>query len=345
MMARQAGNAGLSNDDLEAAMRVEIDAMQRVLGLNPASAKKLEVAAMAAIKTAIKKNPPKPTAFPMLGDSQQPQIKEGTLSDEDAERQKEKERAKVAATAGAGNPWIQTVTLDMVKQEDLWKRTVSNTLTSDQIAKFESLQAERKASQKALAIQNKLSELDAILWLTEDQRILLTQLISDKLGEQLANKPKMGGFGAGAGQMIVVMGGVAGKELEADDVRSILSESQMKEFERQRKLSAAGPLGMLPPQIGQQLGIGSETASPLGFDVKETPVGLRVTKIADRSDALQAGLKEGDLIDSVGKSPVDTSVQLKRAMNSAAFQSSPVLQIIRDGQKMTLEFRSDSKNE
>ncbi|MEQ1826722.1 MAG: PDZ domain-containing protein [Pirellula sp.] len=337
-VARLAGNMGANQPDLESEMRMEIDAMQRVLDLSQATVRKLKVASLAAIRSASKKNPPKQVPLPGLGGNTAVPPKEGTLSDEDAER---KEKSSTNRAQQAQPPFFQMLGIEMVKQEEIWKKTVANSLSEDQIKQFESFQTARKVERRALAVQNKVGELDACLILTEQQKTRLTKLIDEKLGDALTSLPPIGFGGGGLGQVVIRMAGQGDKDLVADDLRDILSTDQLNEFERQKKLAANGPLGVLPPQVAKPPGLAGETL-PMGFDVEDNAKGVVVTRVEENSDASRAGIQSGDVIDAVGKTPIDTTVQLKRALKTELAGAGGVIHVIRDGKKQEIKLTKAS---
>jgi hypothetical protein len=326
-MARQFGRNDASvQEDLQGSMRMEIDAMRRVVNLSEAAAKKLEVASIAAIKSAIKKGPPGQLPGPLFGT-------------DNAEQSNP--TAKPAPGQG-GIPFVAAIDEEAVKREEIWKKTIANTLSPEQIQNFETFLETRRQNARALAIQNRVNELDSYLFLSDEQRTAMNMTVERVLGDTLDKRQKLaGGLGGRGNQVVVMMAGQVDKDLTVDDVRAILSPSQLAEFERQTKRHDAGPFGALPPQIGRQVGgmLGIESSSPIGFDIEENTKGLVVARVADDSDASRAGVRAGDIIDSVGKTPVDTVVQLKRAMKTIAATEEVNLTILRDGQKMVLTIR------
>ncbi len=70
---------------MEAAMRIEVDTIRRVAGLSDATTKKLEVAAIAAVRNAIKKAQEIKLPIPGINNDSGTTQPGNTLSDEDAE--------------------------------------------------------------------------------------------------------------------------------------------------------------------------------------------------------------------------------------------------------------------
>ncbi len=300
--------------ELEAAMRIEVDTIRRVTGLTDAAAKKLEVAAMAALKLAIKKSQVVDDARNgnnLESPSGQPAT---TLSDEDSERQ------NLANKTTPDQPVLAMPGLDIqkVKAEVIWTKTLASTLNREQLAKYEAYVAERLANRRLSAVETKVNELDDCLSFTADQRKRVTEMVDRKLGHLLVNQPRAGGA-FGGGQIIVFRGGQPPVELEADDLKPLLSDVQLAEFKRRQELGAQGPLGamgrMLPPAIQAQLGLNPPAESSLGFTYAEKEQGIEILSVEEQSEAADVGLQVGDIIEEIGGTPIDTAVQMKRASN------------------------------
>jgi hypothetical protein len=310
------GLGGGDPADLEAAMRIEVDTIRRVTGLSDAATKKLEVAAMAAVKNAFKKAQEVKFALPGTNDDASPGQAGNTLSDEDAERSDK--------NSGKGKdpqmlmPAMQVLDVKKVKEETIWSKSFANALSSDQMVLYEKHLVARANNRRTSAIESKVNDLDEALSFTAEQRKLVTELVDRKLGDVLANQARPAGM-FGGGQMIVMMAGQQHADLAADDLKPILSEVQMVELKRKQDLAAQGPFGalrgLLPPALQGQLGLPTASPSSMGFSFVEKEQGLEVVSVDDNSEASKMGLMVGDIVDAVQEMPVDTAIQLKRAVN------------------------------
>jgi hypothetical protein len=204
-----------------------------------------------------------------------------------------------------------------VKEETTWSKSFASALNSDQLALYDKYLSERAKNRRISAIETKVNELDDFLSFTAEQRKLVTALVDLKLGDVLANQPQPAGM-LGGGQLIVMVAGQQPAELNPDVLKPILSDVQMAELKRRQELTAQGPFGalnrILPPALQGQPGLPAATPSSLGFSFAEKEQGLEVVSVEDNSEAFKMGLMVGDIVDSVQGIPIDTAIQLKRAI-------------------------------
>jgi hypothetical protein len=325
--------------ELEAAMRIEIDSIRRVTGLNETTLKKLEVAGMAAVKNAVKKSQEVKFAFPGINEAGPPQSGT-TLSDEDAERSEKNN--KNAQDQPFPFPQMKMLDLKKVKEEAIWVKTFASALNAEQLQMVDKYLAERSKHRRDSAVATKVNELDDALAFTSEQRKLVSALVDRKCGDALANAPRPAGM-FGGGQVVVMMAGQQPSDLNAEDLKPILSEVQLVEFKRRQDLAAQGPFGalqrVLPPAVNAQLGLAPPTQSSIGFSYLEKEQSIEVISVEDSSEASRIGLQVGDLVDEVQGNPIDTAIQLKRAINKRG--NEPLKMRVKRGGK-TVELQGEA---
>lgn len=305
--------AAIDEAELEAAMRVEIDAIQRLTSISDSAVKKLEVAAKAAIKSAVKKAP-QPQALPFAPQPFETN-KENTLSDEDAER-----KLKSKDAPPANFPALPAaITTEKIKAEEIWSKTLGNILNSQQLSEYQTFLEQRRVRERESAVQEHLDQLDSQLILTSPQREKLVKLIDTELGDSLMKqRAQQGAFGGVGGNLVVMIAGNHNKQLKQDDLKPILTPTQLAEWNRLQNKLAQGPLagipGMQPPKPRKE-DQADGFNSALGFRAVTAEDKIIVEEVRPDSDAQRAGLLAGDIIDSINGAPIDTTVQLKRALS------------------------------
>lgn len=310
---------GVDDDQMELTMRMEIDAIQRVTGISDAAVKKLEVASKAAIQSLSKKQQASFQGFPGLKPAK-PDSAATELSDEEAEQ-----KNKPADNPANNGPFPPPLNIfasspEAVKKEEIWAKTLANVLNQEQSANYKKFLEARQAHVRRQAVRNYVEQMDTYLMLTDGQRESLTQIVDQKMGEDLAKQQVVNRAGMG-GAMVIMIAGANLKSLKSDDLSDVLSPVQLAEFKRQQDQVIAGPLGALPGMPGvkpAKRGAKEQSekfTSNLGFTAEEADGRLVIREVKPDSAAEQAGLRSGDLIDSLDDNPVDTLVQLKRALS------------------------------
>ncbi len=332
------GPFGGDPQEMEASMRIEVDTIRRVTGLPDAGVKKLEVAAIAAVKNAVKKAEEVKLAIPGFNGDQATAPAGKTLSDEDAESA-EKD-TKNATDQAFPFPPMRVLDIKKVKEEAIWKKTLASVLSSEQMAKYENFLAARAKRHRAAAIETKVNQLDAALSFTPEQRMSITEVVDRKIGDELAKIQMPAGVFGGGGGIVVMMAGQQNTELAADDLKPILSEVQLAEYKRKQDVAAQGPFGALqkamPAAVNAQLGLEPSTQSGLGFSYAEKEQGIEVVSVDEDSVASKMGLLVGDFVDEFQGTPIDTAIQLKRAIGKRGTE--PVrIRVKRNGKVVDLE--------
>ena len=327
------GVFGSDEAGLEASMKLEVDAIRRVTGISDSAAKKLEIAAIAAVKNALKKGPDITVNADQQA-TQQP--KKDALSDEDAELKTQKPNpennlAQRALQLGG----MRILNADAVRKEQIWTKTLSSVLSDEQSSQYKAFLEERKKRDRAFIVQSLVSQMDAYLLLTEQQRTALTELVDRVQGSELAAQMEQRAAIGGIGALVLMRAGQQNDELREDALKEILSPAQLAEHKRQ-KVVAQGPMaamGMERPQAGKIDQVGFATG--WGFNVVNDTEGLRIQSIEEGAAAEKAGLRIGDFVDSISETPVDSIIQLKRALIKikTPFQ----IQARRDGNTIQLE--------
>lgn len=323
---------GGDESELEAQMRIEVDAIQRATGIQDAAVKKLDVAAKSAIKAVTKKQQAQAAKINPINGVAQPAPAPGGLSDEDAEQ-------KNAQNADGMQPAFQIAfsTTDEVKKEEIWQKTLSNVLNDDQMQAYKKLESDRKARQRSRAVQNHVDQMDAYLLLSEKQRDAVMKIVDQKIGDNLAKQQAFNRAGA-VGAVIVIAGVAGNQSIKPEDLQEVLSPVQLLELKRQQELMAAGPLaamqGMQPAKrkAKDELDL---FQSSLGFGVVEADGKLIVREVRPDSPAELAGVQVDDVIDSFDENPVDTMVQLKRAISKS--NKSWSMQVRRQGKLISVQ--------
>ena len=332
------GPFGGDPQEMEASMRIEVDTIRRVTGLAEAGVKKLEVAAIAAVRNAAKKAEEVKLAIPGFNGDKNTAPAGNTLSDEDAESSDKDARNDDAA--GMAFPPMRVLDIKKVKEEAIWKKSLASVLSSEQIAKYESFLTDRTKRHRAAAIETKVNQLDAVLSFTPEQRTSITELVDRKIGDELAKiQMPAGGFGGGAG-IVVMMAGQPNTELSVDDLKPIVSEVQLAEYKRKQDVAAQGPFGALqramPAAVNAQLGLEPSTQSGLGFSYSEKDQGIEVVSVEEGSMAFKLGLQVGDFVDEFQGTPIDTAIQLKRAIGKRG-KEAVRMRVKRSGKVVDLE--------
>ena len=329
------GVFGSDEAGLEASMKLEVDAIRRVTGISDSAAKKLEIAAIAAVKNALKKGPDVTLNAERPVNPQQP--KPDALSDEDAELNSQKPNPEnnnaQRALALAG---MRILNASAVRKELIWTKTLSSVLSDEQSSQYEAFLDDRKKRDRALLVQSLVSQMDAYLLLTEQQRTALIDLVDRVQGKELAAQMEQRAEIGGIGAMLVLRAGQQTDALREDALKEILSPAQLAEHKRQKALAAQGPMaamGMERPQAGKKDQVGFATG--WGFNVVNDSDGLKIQSIEEGAAAEKAGLRIGDFVDSISETPVDSIIQLKRALIKikTPFQ----IQVRRDGNTIQLE--------
>jgi hypothetical protein len=326
-------NLGGNTTEFETQMRIEIDAIQRVTGISDAAAKKLEVAAKAAIKAVNKKQQENAGQFaPQLGFPQAVPAA-GGLSDEDAERKAE----QTNGNPPAGVFQVNFSGIDEVKGEEIWQKTFSNVLNDDQKQAYKQWASDRATRNRARAVQNYVDQLDSYLLLTDNQRESVTKIVDEKIGQNLAEQQVFNR--GGVGNAIIMIAGVAGNNnIDPDDLRDVLSAIQLAELKRQQDQMMGGPIPGIPGmQPAEKEGNRKEELyqSSLGFGVAEESGKLVIREIKPDTPAELAGLQVDDVIDSFNEDPIDTMVQLKRAVSKS--NKNWVMQVRRKDNLITIK--------
>ncbi len=324
--------------EMEASMRIEVDTIRRVTGLAESGVKKLEVAAIAAVRNAAKKAEEVKMAIPGFNGDKTAAPAGDTLSDEDAESSAKGN--KNATDQAFPFPPMRVLDIKKVKEEAIWKKSLASVLSSEQLAKYENFLVDRVKRSRAAAIETKVNQLDAVLSFTPEQRTAMTELVDRKIGDELAKLQMPAGmFGGGAG-IVVMMAGQPNTELAVDDLKPILSEVQLAEYKRKQDVAAQGPFGALqramPAAMNAQLGLEPTTQSGLGFAYAEKDQSIEVVSVDEGSVAFKLGLQVGDLVDEFQGTPIDTAIQLKRAIGKRGKE--PVrMRVKRSGKVVDLE--------
>ncbi len=201
-MAQPLGIGGPSmKEDFEPAMRLEVDLIRRVTGLSDAATKKLELAAVAAVNSAARKletqaqSVPLPMIAPLPEDELAPKSNGNTLSDEDAEKARQPDTFEAMQA-----PFMFNATaLDEILDEEIWKKTLQNTLTSEQRFKYDAFLAERKQKRRQQSVLQKVHDLDRHLQFSPDQWEAIISLVDRVLGDDLESQFK--GFGGAPGAL------------------------------------------------------------------------------------------------------------------------------------------------
>ncbi len=321
-----AGLFGMDEEELQAAMRVEVDTIRRVTGISDASAKKLDVAAKAAIAALKKKSEANAQGIPRPYPPKAPTA--GGLSDEDAE--KKAAEPVLDGPVMVRNSWNTTD----VKNEEIWRKTYANVLDDQQQKKYEQHQAERADRHRAHAVENYVDQLDSYLILDNTQREAITKIVDREIGEVLARQrsfQRFGQFGA-----MVMMAGMGDKNsVKPEDLREILSPVQLEEMKRQQELMDRGQLNVLEPKKPKKDAENpSLFQSSLGFGVAEEENKLVIREVKPDTPAESAGVQVGDVIDSFDETPIDTLVQLKRAISKS--NKNWTMQVRRQDKLMTV---------
>ncbi len=302
--------------ELEAQMKIEVDAIQRATGINDAAVKKLDVAAKAAIKAITKKqqeqaaklNPP--NGFNQLA----PGGSASGLSDEDAEQKKEQNNNAVQP------PFQFSMnTTDEVKKEDIWQKTLANVLNDDQRQVYKKLEADRLVRTRLRAVENYVDQMDSYLKLSDSQRDTVMKIVDQKIGENLAKQKAFNRAGP-AGAVIMIAGMGFNSSINPEDLRDVLSPVQMAELKRQQEQMDAGPLAALQGNKPAKRANKDEAdlfRSSIGIGVVEEDGKLIIREVKIDSAAEIAGVQVGDVIDSFDDKPIDSLVQLKRATSKS----------------------------
>jgi PDZ domain len=329
---------GVDPQEMEASMRIEVDTIRRVTGLAEAGVKKLEVAAIAAVRNAAKKAEEVNLAIPGFNGDKNVTPAGNTLSDEDAESFDQD--AKNDDAAGMAFPPMRVLDIKKVKEETIWKKSLASVLSSEQMAKYENFLADRIKRNRAAAIETKVNQLDAVLLFTPEQRTAISELVDRKIGDELAKiQVPAGGFGGGVG-IVVMMAGQPNTDLSVDDLKPIVSEVQLAEYKRKQDVAAQGPFGALqramPAVVNAQLGLEPTTQSGLGFAYEEKGQGIEVVSVDEGSLAFRLGLQVGDIVDEFQGTPIDTAIQLKRAIGKRG-KEPVMMRVKRSGRVVDLE--------
>ena len=339
-IARPVGGpfGGGDPQEMEASMRIEVDTIRRVTGLPDAGVKKLEVAAIAAVKNAVKKAEEVKLAIPGFNGDQATAPAANTLSDEDAESA-EKD-TKNATDQAFPFPPMRVLDIKKVKEEAIWKKTLASVLSSEQLAKYENFLADRAKRHRAAAIETKVNQLDGALSFTPEQRVSIVEVVDRKIGDELAKIQMPAGVFGGGGGIVVMMAGQQNTELAADDLKPILSEVQLAEYKRKQDVAAQGPFGALqkamPAAVNAQLGLEPSTQSGLGFSYAEKEQGIEVVSVDKDSVASKMVLLVGDFVDEFQGTPIDTAIQLKRAIGKRG-KEALTIRVKRSGKVVDLE--------
>jgi hypothetical protein len=334
MQANAVGGVVADADELQAAMRLEVDTIRRLVGLSDGAAKKLDLAASAAVKNVVKNTQPsKGTQASGIN----PTAPNGanTLSDEDAEL-----RANSDVKQPKDQPFPpvnQVATIEQVKDEEIWKKSIASVLSPEQAKAYESFLKQRAAQRRQSVVSAKADDLDECLQFTLEQRPAILELIDKKLGDELVKQPRRVGFGGG--QVVLMMAGQASLELKEEDLKPILSPVQLAEYQRLQNTAAQGPFGALkralPPGLQGQLGLNESTKSGYGFGYRENDNGVEVESVEPNSAAESLGLHVGDVIEEIDGAPIDTAVQLRRALNRRV-SSAVRIKVKRNGKSVDL---------
>lgn len=326
---------GGDESELETQMRIEIDAIQRVTGISDAAVKKLEVASKAAIKTVTKKQQENAAKFNPQAAFPQPAPAAGGLSDEDAEQKNEQNGADAFPPAFQ----ISFTTTEEVKKEEIWQKTLSNVLSDEQKQAYKKLESDRAARTRGRAVQNYVDQLDSYLLLSDNQRDAVTKIVDQKLGEGLAKQQAFNRAGAGGGAVIVIAGVAGNNNIKPDDLREVLSAVQLAELKRQQEQMMGGPIPGLPGMNPPKREVKEDAdlyQSSLGFGVAEENGKFIVRSVKPDTPADLAGIQVGDVIDSFDDNPIDTMVQLKRAISKS--NKSWSMQVRRQDKLITVKF-------
>ena len=235
---------------------------------------------------------------------------------------------------------MRVLDIKKVKEEAIWKKTLASVLSSEQMAKYENFLADRAKRHRAAAIETKVNQLDGALSFTPEQRVSIVEVVDRKIGDELAKIQMPAGVFGGGGGIVVMMAGQQNTELAADDLKPILSEVQLAEYKRKQDVAAQGPFGALqkamPAAVNAQLGLEPSTQSGLGFSYAEKEQGIEVVSVDKDSVASKMGLLVGDFVDEFQGTPIDTAIQLKRAIGKRG-KEALTIRVKRSGKVVDLE--------
>ena len=313
-------------DELIEYFQVQIEDMQNTVSLDETQTGKLTLAAKAVSKKVFGE---RKKLFQFRGVGQPPksdQAEVDSLSDEDAEASEN--RNPNDSRRNNRNRIQGSVTFEKALNHKLWKKSLTAVMTTQQLEKLEQTKTTRRKKVREVAVSYRVMQLAEQLRLRQDQMKPLTEIVDRIEGDDLVKK-----LHAPSSSAIIV--GNQQPTIEPDDVREILSESQLSLFTKQNG-SEANPLGGIGQMVNQAFGINSAAGkNTLGVQLDTESNGVVVKSVVADSIAATIGIMPGDTIDAINGDPIDSVFQFKQAVKKAGIEFQ--VTIIRDGETLQLE--------
>ena len=253
-----------------------------------------------------------------------------TFSDEDEDKSQQRDKEAQAGkpnNALINNPNDAIFNQPCEQQE--WQDAVKQILTSQQQIKLSEADKMRRSFRRRYRVLAKVDQLDFALRLTATQRVALTKTIDKTIGKSLEARS------ADAMQDVT---------LQADDLKEILTEKQLAVYQDQHFEDMANQQkqGLKPVPIKLRM-FGGSAKSYFGAAAADSDFGVELKRIKAGSPADSAGLKAGDIIQSIDGQHVDTTLQFRRIVGSLKAGKNIQVKFLRDGENHNVKLRLGRK--
>lgn len=304
-------------------LEMRIEQMQSVCKLSDAQTKKLALVGKSAARKLLSRDGRQINIGGLFGGGNPLEVKKDSLSDEDSEPQESTDKPK-----NGMNMKIPT-SLNEVTKQPLWKKAIKSVLSEEQREQWTNFTAERNNRTRELVVNHRVAGLEQQLCLRPDQIAAVQKIVERVEADQLVKK-----FNSGEDDMMqMIMPGGDHAVVSEDDLQDVLTAVQLKVW-KSRSRSGAIP-GFLANVLGGKPDDDDDESYEGDFGVEFDSGGLEVKSVTEKSLAASFGIQVGDLIDSVGGEPVDTSLQFQTAISKAGKKFS--VTVLRNNAEVRLE--------
>lgn len=315
-------NATQTPDEMANLLRLRVDEMRVAADLNEKQVNRLTLIANVVAKKVFEEHN-NPLLAPMGATRKRLDEDRDSFSDEDTES-KDNRRSIERELAAFRIP----VEFETALKHKTWKKAIGSVLNDEQERSWGDYVEARDKEVRKVAVQYKVLQLQEQLQLRKDQIQPVTEIVDRLVGDDLVEKLK-----SGQDDFMMMMPGDEPKEIGVDDLKDVLSDAQAELFE-QKQSAREDPFGAMgfPGRANR-----GTPKSTLGVRLS-SDVEMKVGSVTRGSMAHDLGIKAGDIIDSVNGQPVDTRLQLRRALQKPG--GVKTVTVLRDGSEIELEKQS-----
>lgn len=317
----QLGQANIANsvDQMQALLELRVEEIDGIVELEDKQVGQLKLAAKVVAKRVFGQR--QGAFLAPRGKTQSDGGDEESFSDQDEESKSNAEAGNNPLQRLRGGALVSTA-LD----HKTWKSAVKSILTDQQQASLAAYSAQRSNRLRDVVVQYRTWEFVKSLRLHDDQIEPVAEIVDRIEGDELVKQ-----LGRARGVTIIAGGAKRPKVVAPDDLKDVLSTAQMQAFKNLRSrnrnpraVQLMGRLNQVPGRTLENRGVGldSKAARPT------------VETVASDSFFEKMGVKVGDIIDEVNGKPVDTLVQINRALRTSG---KIALTIVRNGKSIQLD--------